>query len=164
MTWDINQLTAADLMTTDIVIIEENDSLDKVASRLLAKQKSNAPVVRHNNGKKELIGFVSERDVIECFFNAEFYRRPETPIRKVTRIHPVCIRSDTDLPKVACIFLQHGYRHLPVVDEGEFLGIVSRRDVMQGFLAFFEEQLKHEVDQRKPPKMDDTLTSPFIIG
>lgn len=164
MKWDANRLTAADLMTTDTIVIDENDSLEKVANRLLAQQKSNAPVVRDNNGKKELIGFVSEKDVIECFFNAEFYRKPDTPIRRVTRIHPVCIRPETSMPTIACIFLQHGYRHLPVIDEGEFLGVVSRRDVMQGFLAYYEEQLRHEEENREVPEMVDMLTSPFIIG
>lgn len=51
-----------------------------------------------------------------------------------------------------------------MLDDGELVGIVSRRDVMKGFLTFYEEQLRHEVENRQPPEMDDTITAAFIIG
>ena len=164
MTSYYHQQTAADLMTTDVVTIRETDSLETAASRLLARGVSNAPVIREEDGKRILVGFISEKDLLDCFFDSGFYGKPETPILKRARMSPICVRADTDLPTLSCIFLQHKFRHMPVVEDGEFLGIISRRDLLKGFLQHYKDQLCHNAEDRRVPDMNDTYNSKFIIG
>ncbi|RED54203.1 CBS domain protein [Aestuariispira insulae] len=164
MTSYYHQQTAADLMTRECVTIREDENLETAASRILGQGVSNVPVIREESGKRILLGFLSEKDLLECFFDSTLYQSPDVPIARKARMNPVCVRADTDLPTLSCIFLQHKFRHMPVVEDGEFLGMVSRRDILRGFLKHYQEQLKKEPAERKTPEMDDTYNSRFIVG
>jgi CBS domain-containing protein len=42
---------------------------------------------------------------------------------------PMTVGPDEDVEKALDTMLSHGFRHLPVVDGGEVIGIVSIRDL-----------------------------------
>jgi CBS domain-containing protein len=90
-------------------------------------------VVEDPEGKKVLVGFTSERDCLHRMVTDAYFGAPVPPHTAATtmRILPVCVQADRDLFALASILVQHGYRHLPVVEEGRLLGIVSRRDVLK---------------------------------
>lgn len=48
---------------------------------------------------------------------------------------PVSVSPDADLQTARDLMDQHGIRHLPVVDDGSVVGLVSQRDLMQRALA-----------------------------
>jgi predicted transcriptional regulator len=57
---------------------------------------------------------------------------------------PTTITEDTDLLTVAQIFLTTPRRRLPVLRDGQLIGQVSRRDVLQAALQIIEAQPSHE--------------------
>jgi CBS domain-containing protein len=139
--------------------------LRDIIERLLAHEVSNAPVVELREGKVRLVGFVSERDCLAALANGLFLGdpRPAQTAATLMRRHPVCVAPDTELFVLASIFVTHGYRHLPVVDGDELLGIVSRRDVLRA-LALYDRQLETATERaRHPPDLSQIVNQRFIV-
>lgn len=50
-------------------------------------------------------------------------------VKDIMTLSPVYVSSDTTLNEIIGIMKAHGYRQLPVVDNGKLVGIVTDRDV-----------------------------------
>ena len=147
---------AADFMSRRVWTVASDISLDKVVTFLLKHEISNAPVIDASAEGKRLVGFISERDCLEFLSNEAFYGSPAPPHRAETimRQHPICVAPDTDLFTLASIFINHGYRHLPVTDQEQLVGIVSRRDILRALEKHYRE---YSEDDPKHPSRPDPL-------
>lgn len=77
-----------------------------------------------------LVGIFTERDVLVRIVGA--HRDPEkTPISHVMTHNPVSIDSTTTVEEVLDVHGGKEFRHLPVVDNGRLVGIVSFRDILR---------------------------------
>jgi acetoin utilization protein AcuB len=47
----------------------------------------------------------------------------------------VTVTPDTRLPQVLCLLQPRGFRHVPVIDNGALVGIISDRDVKQAMVS-----------------------------
>jgi CBS domain-containing protein len=118
--------TLRDLMTPDPVVLDANDTVGDAA--LVMKQRDIGDVlVRADDGK--LYGIVTDRDmVVRCL--AEAVDRPASK-----RLADICTREVTALPPEAPVgeairvMEEHAIRRLPVVEDGEPVGIVSLGDL-----------------------------------
>ena len=52
----------------------------------------------------------------------------KTVLRDIMTLGPDSVRSDTTAIEALRLMQDGGYRHLPVVDKGKVVGVVSRRD------------------------------------
>ena len=73
---------------------------------------------------------MSEHDIIKGLANqgAEFLA---TPVDQVMKIEVAVCTQDDDARDVIRKMQEHGYRHMPVVEDGKPVGIVSSRDVLR---------------------------------
>jgi CBS domain-containing protein len=77
-----------------------------------------------------LVGIFTERDVLVRVVAA--HRDPETtPISHVMTHDPVSIDSTTTVEEVLDLHSGKEFRHLPVVDNGRLMGMVSFRDILR---------------------------------
>ena len=53
---------------------------------------------------------------------------PETPVSQIMTTKLVTVESDSRLQKVRQIFEQHGFHHIPVMEFGKLVGIISKSD------------------------------------
>jgi CBS domain-containing protein len=89
----------------------------------------------------ELVGIFTERDVLRLAgANASF---GTTLLRDVMTAAPLTVTPDVGILDAAQLMGERNLRHLPVVEGGNLVGIVSIRDVL-GFLA---ERLWSERDE-----------------
>lgn len=89
----------------------------------------------------ELVGIFTERDVLRLAgANASF---GTTLLRDVMTPAPLTVTPDVGILDAAQLMGERNLRHLPVVEGGNLVGIVSIRDVL-GFLA---ERLWSERDE-----------------
>jgi CBS domain-containing protein len=58
-------------------------------------------------------------------------RPGERPVKELMTRDLHGVSPDTDLYTIAHIFIAHRIRRVPVVEHGELVGIVSRRDVLR---------------------------------
>jgi CBS domain-containing protein len=109
-----------DIMTTDVVYAEVPGSTTEALELVVKKNVSGLPIVKR--GTKELIGIVTRED---------FARHPEeSQLALLMTRDVVTLPIDTDIKYAARIFLEKGFRRLPVVKNGELVGIVTVGDIV----------------------------------
>jgi CBS domain-containing protein len=80
------------------------------------------------------------------------------------RTHPVAVRPEADLFTLAAIFMQHGFRHLPVVAANMLQGMVSRRDVLAALLDHYRDWRGQDPAMRKAPDLGGIFTPRYLLG
>lgn len=157
---------ASDFMTEHVCTATPDMSLSAVVELLLKHGTSNAPVIERHNDRNRLAGFISEKDCLAALSDELFFGSPSPSQTAATvmRRHPVCVAPSTDLFALASIFAVHGYRHLPVVEGEELLGMVSRRDVLRAMDAYYREVLAATEHQRRPPDLSQIVNQRFILS
>jgi CBS domain-containing protein len=53
---------------------------------------------------------------------------PETPVSQIMSSRLVTVESDDRLQKIRQIFEEYGFHHIPVMDMGKLVGIISKAD------------------------------------
>jgi CBS domain-containing protein len=82
------------------------------------------PVVDNNR----LLGIFSERDVLVRIVN-EGLDPKTTPVSRVMTENPEHVGPSTTVEDAMRLMRTKGFRHLPVLDHGRLVGLISIRDV-----------------------------------
>ena len=120
----------------DVVIIQPNTDVAS-AVRILAERKIGALVV--TGADQRVVGIVSERDIVQelAVHGAATLVLPLTEV--MTRRVMTCSPSDT-VSSVMERMTQGKFRHLPVIEDGKLIGIVSIGDVVKYRLEEMERE------------------------
>ena len=95
------------------------------AARLMAARNIGSVLVTARDGRLE--GILTERDIL-CRIVAPGRDPDGTRLQEVMTKNPDTIGPDEPAIEALRRMRDGGYRHLPVVDGGRLVGIVSRRD------------------------------------
>jgi len=109
-----------------LISCRPRDTIETVAE-ILTVNKIGALPVRDGEGK--LIGIISERDIVRGFAEKGRAIGDSRVENLMTRDVAVCQPTDTLKTVMATMSRRH-IRHLPVVENGALIGIISQRDVM----------------------------------
>ena len=118
----------ASVMHRSTVSVRPDTTIRQVAETL-SREEVGAVVVR---GAEGLVGIVSERDVVRAL--AEGVDPDADRAADVMTYEVVSVGSVDPIDTVAKTMLEGGIRHLPVVDAGGPVGIVSIRDLLGAYL------------------------------
>lgn len=158
----MRSLTVEQVMTRDVVSVQENTPFKEIAQIMHEHKVSGVPVL---DERGTLRGIVSEADLLafeeghdaskgprsfaELFIRrgrlaeieaeSERIRAQDVMTRDVVTVEP-----ETPLQQASKILLDAGVKRLPVVDGGRVVGIVSRRDLLSPFLRS-DQEIAHEV-------------------
>ena len=130
----MNPPVVRDFMTRNVVTLQPDMDINDAISLLFRKKISGAPVIHEG---KQLIGMFSEKDCLRTFLNGAFSSAPGGRVSKYMSGEITTCREDDDLFKIADVFFQHSFRRLPVVKDGELIGLVSRIHVLHGCVRLF---------------------------
>ncbi len=122
--------TAGDVMTRRLVTLRPEMPLFEALGTLLDHDISGAPVV---DAEGRLVGLLSELDCLRVVAAGEFHDHghyAETSVGSVMSEARHTIGTELDLYAIAAEFVRHRVRRLPVVENGNLVGQVSRRDVL----------------------------------
>lgn len=111
-----------DVMSTSVQSCSNQDNLSAVASKMQALNIGSMPVVENN----QVVGMVTDRDmVVRGLTNGA----PNDSIQSVMSNNVITVSSSASLEEAAQLMSQHQVRRLPVVDNGNLVGMVSLGDL-----------------------------------
>src|SRR5437764_13023748 len=114
----------SDLMTRDVLAVAPEDTLGEAAQKMVERGVGSAVVMDFGR----LIGILTERDLLRAV--ADRIHSSEARVREWMTREPITVTPGTPAEDAARTMLEHGFRHLPVVDGEQTIGIVSLRDVL----------------------------------
>jgi len=116
--------TVRDVMSTALLTVDSTENLTDAARQMHERGVGAALVL---NGEV-LAGILTERDVLRAVATGEV---AGTKVGAWMTHDPETIEPDERPAQAAAIMLHGGFRHLPVVEAGTPIGIVSIRDLMR---------------------------------
>jgi CBS domain-containing protein len=133
----IREVIAAKAIQDVITIAPDATVRDLLA--LLAEHNIGAAVVSADG--RHVDGIVSERDVVRRL-NAADPRLDDTVSQIMTSQVQTC-QSSSSLDEVRMTMTQGRFRHLPVCDDDQLVGVISIGDVVKAYI----DQVEFERDQ-----------------
>jgi CBS domain-containing protein len=122
-----------ELMTRDVITVAPEDTLGEAAERMAGNDVGSAVVVEHGS----LIGILTERDVLRAV--AGRVHSSEARVREWMTADPVTAGEETTAVDALETMMDNGFRHLPVLEGGRTVGVVSVRDVMRAGMRALSE-------------------------
>jgi len=119
------QRTVSDLMTPDVLTATPSETIAEVSSRMGERKVGSIVVVDDTRP----VGSLTERDMINIAASGT-----DTSIAKISEWmteNPDTVEPGVDVDDAFNRLTEHGYRHMPVVENGKLVGIVSLRDLVR---------------------------------
>jgi CBS domain-containing protein len=117
----------SEIMTEAAVIDSPADTLGEAARKMWEQQTGSLLVL----DGEHLLGIVTERDVLKAVATGT---PMDTPVSAVMTKDLITVEPNTKLREAAAIMTDKWIRHLPVLEGGKLVGIISQRD-LSGVLA-----------------------------
>ena len=132
-----------DAMTADVKTAAPSQSLTDVARLMKQEDVGSVPVV---DGER-LVGVVTDRDIVVRGI-ADGSDPHAIKAGDIASRDVVTVRPDDDLDSALRLMAQHQVRRLPVVDDGQLVGVVAQADVAH---EAKEKDVGHVVEEISRP-------------
>jgi CBS domain-containing protein len=153
-------LKVKDIMTKEVITVSPETEIVQ-ATKLLLENRINGVPVMDETGK--LVGILCQSDLIAqqkklpipSFFTLLNGLIPliskkqlEKQVQKIAAItvaqamtpNPVTVQPDINIEEVAALMVDRNFHTIPVVDEGELVGIVGKEDMLRALLPRVEAE------------------------
>jgi len=155
-------LKAKDIMTRDVITVQEDMTVEALGRVFIEKRISGAPVL---NSQKKIVGIVTENDLVrknsrlhiptvvrifDAFVPLGSTERVEEEIRRISAstVSEICshtvvtVSPDATLQDISSLMFEKGVHLIPVLDAGQIVGIIGKIDIIRGMFG--------ETSQQKP--------------
>lgn len=113
-----------DVMTSQLVTLPPEATLVEAAAKMLDHGIGDVLVVADGR----LYGIVTDRDIVLRAVAAGRVAQ-ETAVAEVCSVDVTCVSPDEDAERVASLMRIRSVRRMPVVEDGELVGVVSLGDL-----------------------------------
>ncbi|MCC5635491.1 CBS domain-containing protein [Nostoc sp. CHAB 5844] len=117
-------LTARDLMSSPVRTIRPDTTIEEAQRILLRYGHSGLSVV---DTQGQLVGIISRRDLDIAFHHGFSH----APVKGYMTTNLKTITPDTTLPQIESLMVTYDIGRLPVLEDGQLVGIVTRTDVLR---------------------------------
>jgi CBS-domain-containing membrane protein len=144
-------LTAADIMTSEVITVRPETTVGELAELLAAHGIGGAPVL---DDEDKLLGVVTESDLIDqkkkihiptvitILDSVIYLENPDKMEKEVRKMAGstvadiftatvVSVAKDTPLDEIATIMAEKHIHTLPVVANGKLIGVIGKRDIIK---------------------------------
>jgi CBS domain-containing protein len=115
-------------MTTDLVTITPQTEITQALQILIVNDISGVLVV---DDSEQLVGILTERDCIATASSAGYFDELGGPASEFMSTPAETVGPDENLMDIAIRMTDSPYRRFPVLEDGELIGLLSRRDVLR---------------------------------
>jgi IMP dehydrogenase len=134
----LSALKASDIMVPDqdIITASEYDKIREIETVLLKKDIGGVPIVRMEEGRKKIVGMLTQRDIVIA---REAISTGGMCARDLMSRNLVMVTTETELLDILKIMRDNDVERLPVIDGEEILvGIINHRDILNKVLETIE--------------------------
>ncbi len=148
-------MLAKDVMTTDVITVTQEATVEEVAKIITDSKVSGVPVV---NEQGKLVGIVSEGDIIARSKNLhipthfqllggviylEGTKKLEADLKKMIAVQVkdlmteevFSVKPEATIEEVATLMIEQKINRVPVVVNEKVVGIISRADIVRTLVA-----------------------------
>ena len=130
-------MTAGEIMTSPVLATTSRASVRDIAAKLLANEISGMPVA---DLAGKVLGVITEGDILAVLTegkNLEAFTAED-----IMSKDPITVDVGATLAEVMKLLNEEGILRVPVTDQGNLVGIISREDIIraaiEGEFLFFE--------------------------
>lgn len=116
--------------------------ISKIAKLMIESGVRQLPIFDN----EKLLGFVTDENIIHALVNQEWGKNRVSSI--MTRA-PHTIEVNRSVGAVLTLFRDHGFSHVPVVDRGNLVGIISIQDILENIFQPTERQTTGDLSGEK---------------
>lgn len=119
--------TVGECMSTDVSAVLPDTTLIEAAQQMRISGVGGVPVLDHEGGRCS--GILTERDIVVRVLAEE--REPRTVfVRDIATPRPVTCTPEDDIAVAVAQMRDQEVQHLPVVERGRVVGVISLADVV----------------------------------
>ena len=134
-----NNIKLSQIMTTDLITVGPNETLDRIATIFMENDFHHIPVVDEN---KKVLGIISKSDYFVLCDSMSYFRKDEESKRNdrlfrsllasdVMKKHVAKLNQNEVLAVAAGFFRENLFHSIPIVnDKQELVGIVTTFDMI----------------------------------
>ena len=112
-------------MSRDLLTVSAGVPITEVAKRMVSRDVGAVMVV---DDDERLVGILTERDVLRAVAAGLDER---TVVSDCMTRDPDTLESDESTRQAATLMIHGGFRHLPIMEGDEIVGMLSIRDLMR---------------------------------
>jgi citrate synthase len=147
--------TVAEVMSSPVVTVSPDETVAAAAS--LMRDRSVGSVVVADGSRP--IGILTERDIVRLA--AAGPSGDGTKVAEWMTADPDCVEPGLSVQEAFASLGAHGYRHIPVVEGSELVGIVSMRDLMRVAQI---QPVVHPGQIEAPPGLEGVIVAETKVG
>ncbi len=146
-------MLAREIMTTDVITVKKDDTVEQVIKLLMEHNVSGLPVI---DDEKHVVGIISEGDLIyrskklqipsyftilDSYIFLESTKSIQEQIRKMVgyRVEDVMTEKvivadvEENIEEIATLMAAKKVNRVPIVENDKLVGIISRRDIIRAY-------------------------------
>jgi len=121
--------TVTDIMSTDLFTVTPDDPITLAAGTMTWRHIRHLPV---EDAGGKFVGLISSREILRAIAEQGWEQNSSGPItvRRLMNVEPITVAPDTSTVAALHLMLDHKLDCLPVLKDGELVGIVSSQDML----------------------------------
>jgi CBS domain-containing protein len=137
-----------DLLKREPVLLDSTSSI-REAAKLMSRKDVSSILVMHGD---KLCGIVTDKDLRKRVLAGDI--DPGLAVEQVMTGNPTTLSADAGIDAALLLMMKENYHHLPIVDQGRPLGLVTAGDILR---SQSEHPLRLIRDIRKSVSIDDLV-------
>lgn len=137
-------------MTRKPITISQNKTL-RDAAKLMSKEHVGSLLVKEDD---KIIGIMTEKDIVKKAV-AELGNPAKKKVKDIMAEDLVTVNPQEDIFEALRIMRDYDFRHLPVMNDGTFVGLVTMKDILKIEPDLYEilvEKIELREAERKPTR------------
>ncbi|MDD5319124.1 MAG: CBS domain-containing protein [Methylococcales bacterium] len=126
------KITVADYMSKRLVTLTKDTNVIDAIKKLLDHKITSAPVI---DSKGHLVGMFSEKDGMKVFLESVYNQSMSGKVGEYMTTEAISVDATSSIVDLAEKFQKSPIRSFPVFQDGEFVGVISRVDVLKALVA-----------------------------
>jgi IMP dehydrogenase len=121
-----------------IIAVDSDASVGSAISKMVENNISAILVIEEGN----FVGLFTERDALKCWMGKGADSYDKINIKEVMTKNIRTITPEEDVNCAMSVMIERNIRHLPVVEQGRIVSMISIRDIVSSHLSALETEIR----------------------